>query len=70
MKIQGIGWVRLRMHRAPIGSRIASATYVEEPDGKVFLTVVLERHKRVPTKPRVLDPAFDTAATFDGLRLA
>ena len=78
VKIQGIGWVRLRMHRAPIGSRIASAIYVEEPDGKVFLSVVLERHKRIPTKARIDDPSFETAvgtdrggtigaATFDGV---
>jgi len=78
VKIQGLGWVRVRMHRAPIGSGVCSATYVEEPDGKVFVAVVVERHKRVPTKARVDDPAYETAvgvdrggaigaATFDGV---
>lgn len=78
VNIQGLGRVRVRMHRAPIGSRVCSATYVEEPDGKVFIAVVVERHKRNPTKPRIDDPFYQTAvgidrggvvaaATFDGV---
>ena len=78
VKIQGLGWVRVRMHRAPLGSRVCSATYVEEPDGKVFVAVVVERHERAPTKPRIDDPSYRTAvgvdrggtigaATFDGV---
>jgi len=51
VKIQGVGWIRVRAHRAVVGSRITSATVVVEPDGKMFISVLCERHKRVPTKP-------------------
>ena len=51
-KIQGVGWVRVRAHRPLIGSRICSATVVLEADGKVFISVLVEKHHRRPTKPR------------------
>lgn len=52
VKLQGMGRVRVRLHRAPMGSRVCSATYTEEPDGKVFVSVLFERRKREPTSPR------------------
>ena len=55
VKLQGMGWVKVRLHRAPIGTRICSATYVEEPDGTVWVTLLTEVHERCPTKPRVRD---------------
>ena len=62
------------MHRALPGSRITSATVVIEPDGKVFLSLVCERHKRKPTVALVsagreigVDRGVDVAvATSDG----
>ena len=50
VKIQGVGWVQVRAHRAVVGSRITSATVTMEPDGKMFISVLCERHKRMPTK--------------------
>ena len=55
VKIQGIGPVRVRMHRPPVGSRVCSATYIEEPDGKVFISVVFEVRKCRPARPLVAD---------------
>jgi transposase len=51
VRIQGMGWIRIRMHRPLVGNRICSATYTKEPDGKVFISILCERHKRQPTKP-------------------
>ena len=51
VKIQGMGWIRIRIHRPLVGNRICSATYTKEPDGKTFISVLCERHKRQPTKP-------------------
>ena len=51
VKIQGVGWIRVRAHRALVGSRITSATVTLEPDGKMFISVLCEQHKRQPTKP-------------------
>lgn len=65
IKIQGVGWVRVRMHRPLIGSRVCSATWTEEPDGKVFISVLVERHKRRPTKPRIDDPQLAAAVGVD-----
>ena len=56
VKIQGVGRVRVRLHRPAVGSRICSATYVEEPDGKVFVSVLFEKRKRSPSRPMVFDP--------------
>ena len=50
VKIQGVGWVQVRAHRSVVGSRITSATVTMEPDGKMFISVLCERHKRMPTK--------------------
>ena len=57
VKIQGVGRVRIRLHRPPVGSRICSATYVEEPDGKVFVSVLFEKRKRSPSRPKVASAA-------------
>lgn len=51
VKIQGVGWIRVKVHRPLVGSRITSATVVVEPDGKMFISLLCERHKRQPTKP-------------------
>ena len=61
VKIQGMGWVRIRMHRSLVGNRVCSATYTKEPDGKVFISILCERHKRQPTKP------FDKENTIVGV---
>ncbi len=53
VKIQGLGWVKVRMHRLLVGKRICSAAYTEEPDGKVFVSVLMERRRRGPTKARI-----------------
>lgn len=50
-KIQGVGWVRVLTHRPLVGSRITSATVVIEPDSKMFISILCERHKRQPSKP-------------------
>jgi putative transposase len=55
VKLQGVGWVRVRMHRPPVGSRVCHATWTVEPDGRVFVSVVFEVHKRQPFGPRVRD---------------
>ncbi|EQD81040.1 DNA (cytosine-5-)-methyltransferase [mine drainage metagenome] len=55
VKIQGVGWIRVRTHRPLVGNRITSATVVIEPDGKMFISVLCERHKRQPTKPLVTE---------------
>ena len=53
------------MHRPLLGSRICSATWTEEPDGKVYISVLVERHVRQPTKPRVADHSLSTAIGVD-----
>ena len=50
-RIQGMGWVRIRMHRPLVGNRVCSATYIKEPDGKTFISILCEHRKRQPTKP-------------------
>ncbi|MHB8324018.1 MAG: RNA-guided endonuclease InsQ/TnpB family protein [Candidatus Dormibacteria bacterium] len=51
VKIQGVGWIRVRVHRPLLGSRITSAAVAIEPDGKMFISLLCERHKRQPTVP-------------------
>lgn len=51
VKIQGVGWIRVKAHRPLVGSRITSATVVIEPDGKMFISLLCQRHKRQPAKP-------------------
>ncbi len=51
VKIQGVDWILVKAHRPLVGSRITSATVVIEPDGKLFISLLCERHKRQPTKP-------------------
>ena len=51
VRIQGMGWIKIRIHRPLVGNRICSATYTKEPDGKTFISILCERHKRQPTKP-------------------
>ncbi len=63
VKLQGMGWVKVRLHRAPVGTRICSATYEEEPDGSCWVTLLVEVHKRVPTKPKV--ESWDSAVGVD-----
>ena len=53
VKIQGLGWMRIRYHRPIRGSGVKSATVVMEPDGKVFVSILTELHRRQPTKPLV-----------------
>lgn len=54
--LQKVGWVRVRLHRALVRSRICSATWTIEPDGKVFVSVLVEVRKRQPSKPRIAGP--------------
>jgi len=64
VKLQGIGWARVWMHRPPIGSRVCQATWTVEPDGIVFVSVLLfEVHKRRPSKPRA--PPVDSRIGVD-----
>ncbi len=53
VKVQGLGWVRVRHHRPLVGKSVKSATVVMEPDGKVFVSILTDKHKRAPTKPKV-----------------
>ncbi|MHB8295845.1 MAG: RNA-guided endonuclease InsQ/TnpB family protein, partial [Acidimicrobiales bacterium] len=55
VKVQGLGPVRVRVHRPLQGSRITSATVVIEANGKMFVSILCERHKRMPTKPRAAE---------------
>ena len=55
VRIQGLGWMKIRFHRPIRGSAIKSATVVMEPDGKVFISILTEFHCRRPTKPLVED---------------
>jgi transposase len=55
VKLQGVGWVRVRLHRRPFNGRVCSATYIEEPDRRAFISVLFEKHRREPTKPLVDD---------------
>ena len=69
VKIQGLGWMRLRYHRPSRGTAIKSATVVMEPDGKVFVSLLTEFHRRQPTKPLVED--WESAAGVDrGVKVA
>jgi transposase len=68
VRIQGMGWIRMRMHRPLVGSRISSATYTREPDGKTFISILCERHKRQPTKP--LDKANTIVGVDRGVAVA
>jgi transposase len=68
VRIQGMGWIRIRMHRPPVGSHISSATYTREPDGKAFISILCERHKRQPTKP--LDKENTTIGIDRGVAVA
>ncbi|MHB1553232.1 MAG: RNA-guided endonuclease InsQ/TnpB family protein [Acidimicrobiales bacterium] len=63
VKLQGMGWVKVRLHRSLVGTRICSATYEEEPDGTVWVTLLTEVHERRPTKPKVA--SFDSAVGID-----
>ncbi len=63
VKLQGMGWVKVRLHRSVVGTRICSGTYEEEPDGTCWVTLLVEVHKRCPTKPRVSD--WDSAVGVD-----
>ncbi|MHB8263067.1 MAG: RNA-guided endonuclease InsQ/TnpB family protein [Acidimicrobiales bacterium] len=65
VRLQGLKWVRVRVHRPVAGSKIKSATYVEEPDGKVFISLLIERHHRQPTKSKTGDSSFATAVGVD-----
>ena len=65
VKLQGMDWIKIRMHRPLVGNRICSATYVKESDGKVFVSILCERRKRQPTKPRIDDPTFETTVGVD-----
>ncbi|MDA8070746.1 MAG: transposase [Actinomycetota bacterium] len=53
VKIQGLGWMKVRYHRPIRGAAIKSATVVMEPDGKVFVSILTELHRRQPTNPLV-----------------
>ena len=53
VKVQGLGWVKVRHHRSLVGRSIKSATVVLEPDGKVFVSATTDKHKKAPTKPKV-----------------
>jgi len=55
VKVQGLGWVKVRAHRALKGANIKSATVVMEPDGKVFISLLTSCHRRNPSKPKVPD---------------
>lgn len=75
VKVQGLGWVRVRHHRCLRGKAIKSATVVVEPDGKMFVSVLAEIHDRAPSKPLVpemesckgVDLGVEVAvATYDG----
>ncbi len=69
VKIQGLGWMRTRYHRPIRGTAIKSATVVMEPDGKVFVSLLTEYHRRQPTKPLVED--WESAAGIDrGVKVA
>ena len=68
VKLQGMDWIKIRMHRPLVGNRICSATYTEEPDGKVFISILCERHKRQPTKP--LDKEDTTVGVDRGVAVA
>jgi transposase len=63
VKLQGVGWVRVRMHRPPVGSRVCQATWTLEPDGRVFVSVLFEVHTRQPSTLRVL--GLDSAVGVD-----
>ncbi|MHB8289860.1 MAG: RNA-guided endonuclease InsQ/TnpB family protein [Acidimicrobiales bacterium] len=69
VKIQGLAWIKIRYHRPTRGSAIKSATVVMEPDGKVFVSLLTEFHRRQPTKPLVGD--WESAAGVDrGVKVA
>ncbi len=68
VKIQGMGWIKIRLHRPLVGNRICSATYTKEPDGKTFISVICERHKRQPTK--TLDKENTTIGIDRGVAVA
>ncbi|MHB1524972.1 MAG: RNA-guided endonuclease InsQ/TnpB family protein [Candidatus Dormibacteria bacterium] len=51
VRLLGLGWVRVRLHRPLIGRRVTSATLTIEPDGKMFVSILCERRDRRPTKP-------------------
>ncbi len=69
VKIQGLGWMKVRYHRPMQGAGIKSATVVMEPDGKVFISVLAEFHRRQPAKPLVED--WESAVGVDrGVKVA
>ncbi|MHB8288383.1 MAG: RNA-guided endonuclease InsQ/TnpB family protein [Acidimicrobiales bacterium] len=69
VKFQGLGWIKIRYHRPTRGSAIKSATVVLEPDGKIFVSLLTEFHRRQPTKPLVED--WESAVGVDrGVKVA
>ncbi|MHB8288317.1 MAG: RNA-guided endonuclease InsQ/TnpB family protein [Acidimicrobiales bacterium] len=69
VRLQGLGWIRIRYHRPIRGTAIKSATVVMEPDGKIFVSLLTEFHSRRPTRPLVED--WDTAVGVDrGVKVA
>ena len=69
VKLQGLGWMKIRYHRPTRGSAIKSATVVLEPDGKIFVSLLTEFHRRQPTKPLVED--WESAVGVDrGVKVA